>query len=71
MPPLLALLPVLLAAGFNVTRAHKRQTGTAPPDPWDAWRARAEADLERRRRYCLARMGRRWLLHPDNQVRRK
>lgn len=71
MSAILSLIPVILGAGAAVRGANRTVAGKAPPDPWDDWYAHASADLDRRRRYCLARMGRRWLLHPDNRVQRK
>jgi hypothetical protein len=71
MSPFLTLPLTILGAASPIAAALRRARARQPADPWDTWAARAAADLERRRRFCIARMGRRWILHPDNQVQRK
>ena len=71
MHPVLALPLVLLGAASPIAAALRRVRDAKPADPWDAWAARTAADLDARRRFCVARMGRRWLLHPGNAPRRR
>lgn len=71
MSPLLSLPLVLLGAASPIGAALRAMAAKRPADPWEAWADAARADLDRRRRFCIARMGRRWLLHPDNAPRRR
>ena len=65
----LAIVVAIMGAANAALTAHEtaRRKAPAAPDPVKVY----GPGLEARRRWCLAYMGRRWLLHPDNQVPRK